>query len=241
MTAAGAARNNDPMTQRIAGLLSKAPLFAALPPEDLRRLSAIASARKAAKRETVFHEGDRADGFFVVASGRIKVFKLSPDGKEQILHIIEPGQTFAEATIFEGGTFPAHAETLADSDLAFFPKRPFMDLLEKNPKIAVRMLASLSRWLKRMTDLVDSLALRDVETRLVRFIRDDLAAQGIPPADGAVYELPVSKNVLAARLGTVPETFSRTLRKLADEGKLRVRGKQIRILKAEALFEVLDR
>lgn len=229
------------MIQPLEEALQKTPLFGTLSAEELRSVAAMASLRHYARKETIFQEGDRADGFFVVASGRVKVFKLSADGKEQILHLIGPGQSFAEATIFEGGVFPAHAEALADTDLVFLPKRPFIDFLERNPKVAVRMLASLSRWLKRMTDLVDSIALRDVETRLVRFVYEDLGGQGVKPKDGTVYEFPVSKNVLAARLGTVPETFSRILRKLAEEGKIRVRGKQLRILKADALFEPLTR
>jgi CRP/FNR family transcriptional regulator, dissimilatory nitrate respiration regulator len=218
-------------------VLHKAPLFATLPPDDLRRIGAIASVRKFGKREWIFQEGDRADGFFVVASGRVKIFKLSAEGKEQVLHILEAGQSFAEATIFEEGVFPANAEALADCALVFLPKRPFIDLLESNPRMALRMLASLSKWLKRLTDLVENIALRDVEARLVRFVSEDMKSRGLPLADGAVYELPVSKTVLASRLGTVPETFSRTLRKLQEEGKIRVKGRQIRILKTDRFLD----
>jgi CRP/FNR family transcriptional regulator len=100
-------------------------------------------------------------------------------------------------------------------------------------------MASLSKWLKRMTDLVESISLRDVETRLVRFLSDELAGRGVAGKDGTIYELDISKNVLASRLGTVPETFSRALKKLQDEGKIRVKGKQIRIIKADSLFSVL--
>jgi CRP/FNR family transcriptional regulator len=229
------------MTSAPPDAIRKAPLFANLPPDDLRRVAEVASPRRYEKKESIFREGDRADGFFVVAEGRVKVFKLSEDGKEQVLHLIGPGQSFAEATIFEGGTYPAHAEALEGCDLVYFPKRPFTDLLERNPRIALRMMASLSRWLKRMTDLVDSISLRDVETRLVRYLSDELAGRGAAIKDGTVYELDVSKNVLAARLGTVPETFSRTLKKLQEEGKIRVKGKQIRILRAESLFSLADR
>ena len=228
------------MTFPIAETLRKSPLFANLPPDDLRRVEGIASVRRHAKKESVFREGDRADGFFVVASGRVKVFKLSEEGKEQVLHLLGPGQSFAEATIFEGGTYPAHAEALDETELVYLPKRPFTDMLEKNPRIALRMMASLSRWLKRMTDLVDSIALRDVETRLVKFLSDEMKGRGVPVKDGAVYVLDVTKNVLASRLGTVPETFSRTLKKLQEEGKIQVKGKQIRVLDAEALFSVLE-
>jgi CRP/FNR family transcriptional regulator len=229
------------MTSRPIDVLRKTPLFATLPDDDLRRVADLAVSRRFSKKEAVFREGDRADGFFIVASGKVKVFKLSGEGKEQILHLLEAGQTFAEAVIFEGGGgYPAHAETLTDTELLFLPKRTFIELLERHPNVAIRMLASLSRWLKRMTDLVESLSLKDVETRLVFYLSEEIKARGIPPKDGAEFELPIGKNVLASRLGTVPETFSRTLKKLQDDGLIAVRGKRIRILSAERLFSILS-
>jgi len=227
------------MTPKTIDILRKTPLFGTLPDDDLRRLDGLAVSRRFAKKEAVFREGDRADGFFIVASGKVKVFKLSGEGKEQILHVLEAGQTFAEAVIFEGGGYPAHAEALTDTVLLFLPKRPFVDLLERHPKVAIRMLASLSRWLKRMTDLAESLSLKDVETRLVFYLSEELKARGIPAKDGAEFELAIGKNVLASRLGTVPETFSRTLKKLQNDGLIDVRGKRIRILSAGSLFSIL--
>ncbi len=227
------------MVSAIPEALRKTPLFSNLAPPDLARLGGIAALRRYARRDAVFREGDRADGFFVVVTGSVKICKTSEDGKEQVLHILEAGQSFAEATIFEGGSFPANAEALCDCEVLFFPKRPFIALLEKDPKMALRMLGSLSKWLKRMTDLVENLALRDVEARLVFFVSEEMKIRGLPFQDGVVYEIPVSKNVLASRLGTVPETFSRTLKKLQEEGKIRVRGNEIRILKVNAFFGAL--
>jgi CRP/FNR family transcriptional regulator len=227
------------MSPRTIDILRKTPLFATLPDDDLRRVADLAVSRRFAKKEAVFREGDRADGFFIVAVGKVKVFKLSGEGKEQVLHVLEGGQTFAEAVIFEGGGYPAHAEALTDTELLFLPKRPFVDLLERHPKVAIRMLASLSRWLKRMTDLAESLSLKDVETRLIFYLSEELKARGIPARDGAELELAIGKNVLASRLGTVPETFSRTLKKLQDDGMIDVRGKRIRVLSAERLFSIL--
>ena len=229
------------MTLKTMDVLRKTPLFATLPDDDLRRVADLAVSRRFAKKQTVFRDGDRADGFFIVASGKVKVFKLSGEGKEQILHVLDAGQTFAEAVIFEGGSYPAHAEALADTELLFLPKRTFVELLERRPNVAIRMLASLSRWLKRMTDLAESLSLKDVETRLVFYLSEELKERGIPPKDGAELELPIGKNVLASRLGTVPETFSRTLKKLQDDGLISVRGKRIRIVSAERLFSILLR
>jgi len=220
-------------------VLRKTPPFASSPDEGTGGGADLAVSRRFSKKEAVFREGDRADGFFIVASGKVKVFKLSGEGKEQILHVLEAGQTFAEAVIFEGGGYPAHAETLNDAELLFLPKRPFVDLLERHPKVAIRMLASLSRWVKRMTDLAESLSLKDVETRLVFYLSEELKARGIPAKDGAELELAIGKNVLASRLGTVPETFSRTLKKLQVDGLIDVRGKRIRILSAGSLFSIL--
>lgn len=228
------------MTPKPMDVLRKTPLFATLPEDDLRHVADLAVTRRFAKKEAVFREGAPADGFFIVASGKVKVFKLSREGKEQILHVLEAGQTFAEAVIFEGGAYPAHAEALDDAELLFVPKRPFIELLGRRPNVAIRMLASLSRWLKRMTDLAESLSLRDVETRLIFYLSEELKARGIPPKDGAELELPIGKNVLASRLGTVPETFSRTLKKLQDDGLIDVRGKRIRIVSAKSLFSLLS-
>jgi CRP/FNR family transcriptional regulator len=225
----------------LAMALRAAPLFSGLPPDDLAEIVSIASLRRFGRGETIFREGDRADGFYVVASGKAKVFKLSAEGKEQVLHLLEPGHSFAEGVIFEGGAFPAHASAITDAVLIFLPKMGIISLLERSPRLAIRMLASLSKWLRRMTDLVDDLALKDVETRFTWFVSEELRERGIPVADGAVYELGFSKSILASRLGTVPETFSRTLKKLQDDGAIRVQGKRIRILAAAAFLSPLDR
>ncbi len=224
------------MPDPVAEALRKTPLFSSLPESDLARVASLSSLRRYAKRDPVFRQGDRADGFYVVAKGKVKVSKLSEEGKEQVLHIVEAPHAFAEATLFEGGGYPADAEAVVECELVLVPKSPFLELLEKHPKVAIRMLGSLSRWLKRMADLVESLSLRDVESRLVGFVGEEMRSRGIPLRDGAVFELPVGKNVLASRLGTVPETFSRTLRKLQEEGTIQVKGKQIRIVRADRFF-----
>ncbi|GAB4364893.1 MAG: Crp/Fnr family transcriptional regulator [Deltaproteobacteria bacterium] len=224
------------MQDRVREALRRTPLFLNLSPEDLDRVARIGSPRRFAKRQSIFRQGDRADGFFVVVSGRVKVFKLSEEGKEQVLHLLDPGQSFAEAVLFEGGTYPANAEAIEETVLLFLPKRPFIGLLEENPKMTLRMLGSLAKWLRRMTDLVEDLALRDVESRLVLYLAEGMRQRGIPLEDGAEFDLPVGKNVLASRLGTVPETFSRTLRKLQEQGVIRVTGKRIRVLSADRLF-----
>ena len=224
------------MTLQAADALRRTPLFSTLPDEDLRWVASTAVPRRFGRKEPLFREGDPVEGFYVVASGKVKVFKLSEEGKEQVLHVVGPGQTFAEAALFEGGSYPAHAETLAETEVLLLPKRAFLELLEKRPAVAVRMLGSLSRWLRQMTSLVEDLSLRDVEARLLLFLSEELHVRGIPLRDGATLELPFSKNVLASRLGTAPETFSRALKKLQEEGRIDVRGKRIRIVSASSFL-----
>jgi len=208
-------------------------IFATLPEEDLRMLALLAVSVRFGGKETIFREGDAVEGFYVVVSGRVKVFKLSEEGKEQVLHVLESGGSFAEAALFEGGRYPAHAETLSETELLLFRKQPFLDLLEKRPALSLQMLASLSRRLRLLTGLVEDISLRDVETRLLLFLWREMNDRGIQVKDGATLELPFGKNVLAARLGAAPETFSRALKKLREEGRITVRGKRIRIVSAD--------
>ena len=104
-------------------LLKRCPLFAGLGEKDLRKIRAIASLRQVRKKEILFSEGEEARGFYVILSGKVKLYKISPEGKEQILHVVGAPDTFAEAALFLEGSYPAFAEVLSDSQLLFFPEK----------------------------------------------------------------------------------------------------------------------
>ncbi len=197
------------------------PLFVDLSPNDIEQLSAIVHQRKVQRGELLFSEGDTAKGFYVVAEGRVKVYKLSADGKERILHIVQPGATFADAAIFGDGNYPAYAEPLVASRLLFFPKRDFLNLLHNQSQMAINMIAGLSRYLRQFATQVEQLTFQDVPARLAKYLLT------LPGAENGRVVLPISKGQLASNLGTVSETMSRTLRKLSDEGLLEVDGKNI--------------
>ncbi len=135
------------LIQRIARI----PLFEGLPQDQQRDLANIALEKIFERGRTVFSEGQPANGFFVVMAGKVKIFKISPDGKEQILHIFGPGEPFGEVPVFEGRPFPAHAVALEDSKYIFFPRSAFVELIKNNPSLALNMLAVLSRRLRRFT------------------------------------------------------------------------------------------
>lgn len=214
-------------------LLRKNPLFNNLTPEDLSLLEEICRERESQRGELLFSEGEKAEGFFIVAAGRIKIFKLSPEGKERILHIVHPGGAFAEAAIFGDGLYPAYAEPIAPSKLLFFPKKAFLDLLHTRSQMAVNMIGGLSRFLRQFASQIEELTFKDVPARLASYL---LQLAG----ESDAVELPVSKSQLASNLGTVSETLSRTLRKLSDEGCIDVSGKNIRILDPDRLADLAE-
>ncbi len=208
------------------------PLFSGVTDEDLQHLLGISRTREPKRGELLFSEGEEAEGFFIVGSGKVKVYKLSPEGKERILHIVHPCATFAEAAIFGNGRYPAYAEPLEKSKLVFFPKDDFLGLLHEHSQIAINMIGGLSRFLRQFTTQIEELTFKDVPARLARYLVElagDCAEQ---------VELPVSKAQLASNLGTVSETLSRTFRKMADEQIIEVRGKVIEILDRDRLEDL---
>ncbi len=215
----------------LTGSIGRIPLFHGLPENQLAELAAIVTERQGEEGEIIFSEGDEARGFFILLSGRVKIFKVSPDGKEQILHLIEPGEPFAEVAMFAGSTYPAHAEMLKGGKLILFPRNAFQRLIRNNPDLTMNMLAILSQRLKYFSRLVEDLSLKEVPQRLASYL---LYLGENKPADGPV-NLSISRGQLASLLGTIPETLSRILNKMTAQGFIEVKGREIRLLKRSTL------
>ncbi len=215
-----------------AAFIKNCPMFAGTTEEDLAFLERISRLRQYEKGELLFSEGEKALGFYVVASGKVKIYKLSAEGKERILHIVHPGGTFAEAAIFGDGNYPAYAEPLEKSQLIFFPKREFLQLLHEHSQIAINMIAGLSRFLRQFAMQLEELTFKDVPARLARYLLE-LAG----PREGR-FDLPISKSQIASNLGTVSETLSRTFRKLSEDALIEVNGKSITILDRDRLEDL---
>jgi len=216
--------------------LGQIPLFEGLPPEQLEDLAMIMTDQIFGKGEMIFSEGEEADGFYVAFKGRVKVYKLSPEGKEQILHILGPGEPFGEVPVFTGQRFPAHAEAMEESRVLFFPKEAFVDLVRRNPSLALNMLGVLSKRLRRFTALIDDLSLKEVPGRLAAYL---LYLTTQEKGSGEI-ELPITKTQLASLLGTIPETLSRILGKMTAQGLIKTDGRRIRIVDRESLQELID-
>jgi CRP-like cAMP-binding protein len=219
-------------------ILKKCPLFSGLEDREIAEIEAISTSKRYSRGALIFSEDEETTGFFVVVSGKVKIYKLSLEGKEQILHIVSPGQTFAEAALFAGSTYPAFAESLAQTQVLYFSKEDFLSLIRRNPQISLNMIASLSQWLRKFVSLVEELSLKDVSTRLSKYLIDLSAKSGRSSKRGIEFELDISKSQLASQLVTISETLSRALRKLRDRGIIEVEGKRIIILQKEDLEEI---
>jgi CRP/FNR family transcriptional regulator len=217
-------------------MLLKSQLFSHLDKRSLDEIASAATMRLSAKLEMIFHEGDIAQAFYIVASGKVKIFKLSPDGKEQILMIASVGNSFAEAALFSGGRYPASAQALEDSELIVINREKFVRLLGKNPDLAVNLIARLSELLRKMTSLVEELSLTDVTTRVAHRLMKMVGEN--EQGNRAVISLEEKKTVLASQLGTIPETLSRSFARLSKEKVIAIEGARIEILDLRKLREI---
>ena len=212
------------------------PLFEGLPKEQLDDLAMSVTDQMFNRKEIIFSEGDDGTGFYVVITGRVKVFKSSPDGKEQILHILGPGEPFGEIPVFIGKPFPANAEAMEESRIFFFPRDAFIDLIKMNPSLALNMLAVLSKRLRRFTLMIDDLSLKEVPGRLAAYLLY-LSEQETGTSH---LELKITKSQLASLLGTIPETLSRILRRMVEQGLIESDGPRIKIVSRQGLEDLAE-
>ena len=231
---AGSARDKGSdkhQSDKIGEFLATIQMFAGLPTNQLEAIAQVAVTQIYPKGEAIFWEGDEGRGFFIVVSGKVKVFKFSPEGKEQILQFFGPGEHFAEVPAFDGQCFPASAAAVEPTQLLFFPRTSFMQLLQQHPNLAIGMLAIFARHLRRFAQLIENLALKEVPGRLAAYLlylsdRTDTSSE---------VELDITKGQLAAFLGTIPETLSRVFSRLASDGLIEINGSKIKILDRQRL------
>jgi len=211
------------------------PLLSHLGDDEVRALLDVCLTEHLPAGSQVFSPLEQADSFHVILQGRAKVYKLSPRGDEQILHLYGPGNTFGEAAMWAGIHYPAHAEVLTDTTLLVVKRSVLKQLITRNPEMAMAMLAGMSAKLREFNQLIEQLSLREVPARLANILLE-LPARG--GTDTVV--LKQSKRQLAAQIGTIAETLSRALKKLSDSGLIEVNGPEITILDPDGLAELAD-
>ncbi len=216
-----------------ARLLGACPLFGNLSSGELDKLATIAELRAYDTETYLFQQDARALGFYIVVEGRIRVHRVSVDGREQVLHVFGPGEVCGEVPVFQGATFPASAAATEPTRALYLPGDAFRRLSRRNPDILFEMLAALSVRLRHFVNLIDDLSLKEVPARVAKVLLDEAAHAG-----GLIVRLGTTKAVLAARLGTVPETLSRILKKMQERQIIDVSGRSITIRNRDVLVDL---
>ena len=223
----------------IAMALRSCQLFTGLSPEDIQNIAEFTVVKSLARGEYLFHEGETSHGFYVVQRGAVNIHRVSAAGKEQVIHIFRTGDSFAEVAVATEKGYPADARALEPTQVLLVQKAGILELLKRQPELGLRMLGSMSSHLRVLVGQLEDLTLKDVETRLANWlVKRCPNPQGERPVK---IELAITKRVLAAELGTVSETFSRTLAKFREQKLLTVKGKTVTILSPAKLSALLRR
>ena len=217
------------MSEGWEAVLRKTPLFASLTEKELQALAARTTRKRFQRGELLFGEGDACTGLFLVASGKIRIFKLSPSGREQVLAIEGPGSSFAELPVFDGGNYPAAASACEDAEVLFVSRKDFQSFCRQHPEVALKVIAVVGSRLRRLVGIIEDLSFTTVRQRLIALILRLAQASGSPSKEGVRVELTMSHQDLAAELGTVRELVSRNLGRLQAEGFLEVDGRKIMV------------
>lgn len=236
-----AAASNLAEQQRLALLsaLRRCQIFGGVGQAELEAIAEFATLKSVPKSSYLFHEGDPSQGFYIVSAGAINVHRVNAVGKEQVIHVFRAGESFAEGAVATNAGYPADARAVEDSRVLLIQKAGILALIRRQPELALRMLASMGAHLRVLVMQLEDLTLKDVETRLANWLvkRCPASLRDVP----VKIELPTTKRVLAAEIGTISETFSRTLASLRAAGLIDVNGKSITVLSPHRLAALLRR
>ncbi|MDP9052261.1 MAG: Crp/Fnr family transcriptional regulator [Acidobacteriota bacterium] len=190
--------------------------------------------------ELLFSEGEPCNGLHIISKGRVRIFKTSVGGREQVLAVNKPGESVAELPVFDGGPYPATAVAIEDTEMAFISRRDFHAHCMEHPEIALKMLAVAGVRLRRLVGIVEELSFTTIRQRLVAVLIKLAQSEGKITAQGIELQLPSSHQDLANQLGTVRELISRNLMRLQAEGLLDVDARQIVVKDMKSLAALLD-
>nr|MBO2476106.1 Crp/Fnr family transcriptional regulator [Bacillota bacterium] len=222
-------------TNRPAEILRRIPFFAELEPSDLEALAEAVVVGRYRKNQVLFVEGEPSHSLYFICSGRVKVYRVSADGREQILHLLGDGDPIAVVPFFDGGAYPANAEVLTDAEIAFIRFEDFERIARANPSILLRMLRLLAQRLRRAQEQIASLALKSVGGRLAQRLLDLADRHGVPVPGGIQVDLQLSRQELGNLIGASRETTTRLLQQLQREKLIRLEGSRVTILDPEGL------
>lgn len=190
-------------------------------------------------RDRVIAEGQPCRGFYQLVSGRARLFRTGPEGREQIMRLLQPPDSFGEVGVFDGGPSPASVETLEESTILLVPSATFRRLVDTHPSVAMDLLGHFARRMRAFTELVEQISMQTVQQRVARYLYLAAREEGQPTADGVLVPRAITLQDLAALVGSVREVVSRTLRIMETDGIVEVRRKEILVRDVAALRRLL--
>jgi CRP/FNR family transcriptional regulator len=210
------------VTMNLTYLLRSCHLFSDLDERELDAIREIAQHHEYGKGQFVFGEGSPSRGLHIVVAGTVKIYRVGPDGRERVFHVVQTGDAFAEAAMFMD-LYPATAEALTPATVIVIEKNGFKQLLARDPKLSFRIIGTLVKWLRQMRDALTDLTLKEVPARFAIYVLS------LPSKPGKPIKVTISKTTVAQVIGTSKETFSRLLARLARCRILTYHGSFIRI------------
>jgi CRP-like cAMP-binding protein len=228
-----------PRTDLVA-VLGKTGLLSGLSPAELQMLATRTVRKLFSTGELLFSEGEPCSGLHIIARGKVRIFKTSLSGREQVLALNSAGDTVAELPVFDGGPYPASAAAIEDTEIAFISRRDFNAFCLEHPEVALKVLSVVGARLRRLVGIIEELSFTTIRERLISVLVKLAQTEGKKTDRGIEFLLPATHQELANQLGTVRELISRNLMRLQAEGLLDVDARQIVVKDMKGLSAQLE-
>ncbi|MGC2614849.1 MAG: Crp/Fnr family transcriptional regulator [Terracidiphilus sp.] len=224
----------------LATVLGKTALLSSLTLAESKTLAARTVRKLFSAGELLFSEGEPCNGLHIIAKGKVRIFKTSVGGREQVLAVNVPGESVAELPVFDGGPFPASAVAIDDVEIAFISRRDFQSYCMEHPEVSLKVLQVVGARLRRLVGIIEELSFTTIRQRLISVLLRLSENEGRKTSRGIEFHLPASHQELANQLGTVRELVSRNLMRLQAEGLLDVDARQIVVKDVGGLKALLE-
>ena len=230
----------SPQRIELAGVLERTALLSNLSQQELQLLAARTVRKHLSEGELLFSEGEPCAGLHIIAQGKVRIFKTSVGGREQVLALNGPGETVAELPVFDGGPYPASAMAVEDTEIAFISRRDFHAYCLEHPEVALKVLTVVGGRLRRLVGIIEELSFTTIRQRLISALLKLAQTEGKKTERGIEFQLPATHQELASQLGTVRELISRNLMRLQAEGLLEVDARQIVVKDMKGLSALIE-
>jgi CRP/FNR family transcriptional regulator len=224
----------------LAAVLGKTALLSSLSQPELQMLAARSVRKLFSTGELLFSEGEPCNGLHIIARGKVRLFKTSVNGREQVLSVNVSGESVAEIPVFDGGPYPASAVALEETEIVFISRRDFNAYCLEHPEVPLKVLTVVGARLRNLVGIIEELSFTTIRQRLISTLLKLAQSEGRKTAHGIEFQLPASHQELANQLGTVRELIARNLMRLQAEGLLDVDARQIVVKDVKGLNALLD-